>query len=378
LSKILAEKPDVQDTANAKPLRLPTSASATTTTAVADATRQLENIADSNSDREDTLGVSVEFRNVYFHYPEQKPSSGLQDVSWLAQPGTTTAIIGHTGSGKTTVGRLLFRFYDAHRGAVLLHGQEVATLTQQSVRAAIGIVPQDTVLFNESIRYNVSYGTDMKEDTPFEMVRAAAAGAKILEFIENLSEGWDTKVGERGLKLSGGEKQRVAIARCLLKNPPVVLLDEATSALDTRTERSVQEALLALGKARTTVVIAHRLSTIKHAEQIVVLEKGRVVEIGTHERLMQAKTDETEAVDWSDENPQSQPAVADATGGHGPGIPRAGVYRAMWEAQLRGLDVTSTPVVEENEEENTVATAQEAKTQPHHGHGHGHGHHGHA
>jgi ABC-type transport system involved in Fe-S cluster assembly fused permease/ATPase subunit len=211
--------------------------------------------------------VPVEFHNVSFHYATQDPSKGLQNVSFCVDAGTTTAVVGHTGSGKTTISRLLFRFYDPTEGFVSIDGHNIRDFTQKSVRQAIGIVPQDTVLFNDTIVHNVRYG---KMDASMDEIKAAADAAQIRTFIEGLPEGWDTKVGERGLKLSGGEKQRVAIARCLLKNPPVVLLDEATSALDTITEHSVQEALNTLGRKRTVVIIAHRLSTIRQAHQIIV------------------------------------------------------------------------------------------------------------
>ena len=198
-------------------------------------------------------------------------------------PGTTTGIVGHTGAGKTTIGRLLFRFYDVIRGEILIDGQNISEVTQKSLRSLIGVVPQDTVMFNESLRHNIQYG---RLDASFEDMQAAARSAQILSFIEKQELKWETKVGERGLKLSGGEKQRVAIARALLKNPPLVLLDEATSALDTVTEREVQDALERLGQNRTTLVIAHRLSTVRHAQQILVLEEGRVAERGTHEELL--------------------------------------------------------------------------------------------
>ncbi len=177
------------------------------------------------------------------------------------------------------------RFYDLKRGCIRLGGHDISRFTQQSARRAIGVVPQDTVLFNDTILYNVRYG---RMDASMADVEAAAEAAQILQFILSLPEQWNTPVGERGLKLSGGEKQRVAIARCLLKNPPIVLLDEATSALDTVTEQSVQDALTNLGQNRTVLVIAHRLSTIKHASQIIVLSEGRVSEIGTHDELILA------------------------------------------------------------------------------------------
>ncbi|RQM29609.1 hypothetical protein B5M09_008745 [Aphanomyces astaci] len=230
-------------------------------------------------------GITVEFQNVSFDYPDQNEGSGLKNVNFVIPAGTTTALVGETGAGKTTVSRLLFRFYDVHKGHVLINNQDVSGVTQLSLRKAIGIVPQDTVLFNQSVLYNIQYGN---MDSSFEQVVEAAKKAKIYDFIMQLPLTWNTMVGERGLKLSGGEKQRVAIARTLLKTPPFVILDEATSALDTVTESEIQQALTRLQTNRTMLVIAHRLSTIRHASQIVVLGKGSVLEMGTHDDLMQA------------------------------------------------------------------------------------------
>ncbi|MFK7876594.1 MAG: ABC transporter ATP-binding protein/permease [Paracoccaceae bacterium] len=227
-------------------------------------------------------GGQVQLDNVVFGYD---PARNILDkVSITAEPGQTVAIVGSTGSGKSTIGRLLFRFYDVQGGALRIDGQDVRDVTQTSLHAAIGVVPQDTVLFNDTIRYNIAYGRDNASQDDIE---AAARAAQIHDFIETLPEGYDTAVGERGLKLSGGEKQRVGIARTLLKNPPILLLDEATSALDTDTEQEIKDALNAAGQGRTVLTIAHRLSTVAEADQIIVLEKGRVIEQGTHDSLLQ-------------------------------------------------------------------------------------------
>jgi len=199
--------------------------------------------------------------------------------------GTTTAVVGPTGSGKSTLARLLFRFYEVQAGRVLIDGQDVREVTQASLRAAIGIVPQDTVLFNDTIEYNIAYG---RPGASKDEIVAAARAAHIHDFVSRLPDGYQTMVGERGLKLSGGEKQRVAIARTLLKRPAILVFDEATSALDSKTERVIQAELEAIAAGRTTLVIAHRLSTIVNADQIVVLDGGRVVERGTHAQLLAA------------------------------------------------------------------------------------------
>ena len=226
-------------------------------------------------------GGEVVFDDIYFGYDAARPV--LKGVSVDVPAGQTIAIVGPSGSGKSTIGRLLFRFYDVTGGALRIDGQDVRDVTQDSLHEAIGVVPQDTVLFNDTIYYNIAYGRP--EASRDEVIEAAKA-AKIHEFIESLPEGYDTAVGERGLKLSGGEKQRVGIARTLLKNPPILLLDEATSALDTETEVEIQAELAAMGKGRTVITIAHRLSTIADADRIVVLEKGVVVEEGTHSALL--------------------------------------------------------------------------------------------
>jgi ATP-binding cassette subfamily B protein len=196
------------------------------------------------------------------------------------------AIVGSSGSGKSTIGRLLFRFYDVTRGAMLIDGQDLRDVTQTSLHDAIGVVPQDTVLFNDTIRYNIAYGRDGATE---EQIMQAARDAQIHDFIMRLPEGYDTQVGERGLKLSGGEKQRVGIARTLLKNPPILLLDEATSALDTDTEQEIQGALARAAEGRTVLMIAHRLSTVADADRIIVLEDGHIVEEGTHTDLLSRK-----------------------------------------------------------------------------------------
>ena len=223
----------------------------------------------------------VRFENVRFGYERERTILDGFDLDIPA--GTSCAIVGPSGAGKSTIARLLYRFYDPQGGRILIDGQDVAEVTQKSLRAAIGIVPQDTVLFNDSIGYNIAYG-EGKADA--QAVAKAARGAAIDRFVESLPEQYETTVGERGLKLSGGEKQRVAIARTLLKDPPILVLDEATSALDSRTEEAIQATLAAIARNRTTIIIAHRLSTIVNSDQIAVLDNGRVVERGTHESLL--------------------------------------------------------------------------------------------
>lgn len=228
-------------------------------------------------------GGRVAFRDVSFGYDAARPI--LKGVSFEVPPGGSLAIVGPSGAGKSTIGRLLFRFYDVTGGAVEIDGQDVRNITQDSLHEAIGIVPQDTVLFNDSLHYNIAYG---RPDATQTEIEAAARAAQLHAFIAHLPDGYDTQVGERGLKLSGGEKQRVGIARTLLKNPPIVLLDEATSALDSETEREIQGALRAMGQGRSVLMIAHRLSTIVEADRIIVLEAGRIAESGTHEELLAA------------------------------------------------------------------------------------------
>nr|WP_238393988.1 ABC transporter ATP-binding protein/permease [Rhodovulum sulfidophilum] len=226
-------------------------------------------------------GGAVEFRDVRFGYDPGRPI--LKGVSLSVPAGRKVAIVGPSGAGKSTIGRLLFRFYDVTGGAVAIDGQDLREVTQDSLHRAIGVVPQDTVLFNDTILYNIAYGRPGASPAEIE---AAARAAKIHDFVTSLPKGYQTLVGERGLKLSGGEKQRVGIARTLLKNPPILLLDEATSALDSETEAGIQSELKAMGEGRTVIAIAHRLSTIVDADEIVVLEDGQVVERGTHEALL--------------------------------------------------------------------------------------------
>jgi ATP-binding cassette, subfamily B, heavy metal transporter len=226
---------------------------------------------------------AVRFENVSFAYESRR--SILQDVSFEIPAGKTLAVVGHSGSGKSTLARLLFRFYDANGGAIRVNGHDIRRLTQTSLRASIGIVPQDTVLFNDTLAYNIQYG---RPTASIAEVHEAARAAHLAEFIERLPDGYDTRVGERGLKLSGGEKQRVAIARTLLKNPPILIFDEATSALDSKTEKGIQAELEQAAIGRTALIIAHRLSTVMNADEILVLDGGRVVERGTHRALLES------------------------------------------------------------------------------------------
>jgi len=282
LSELLSESPDVVDAPDA--MDLPS----------------------KNVDSSDTV---VEFEDVKFHYPTQPDTKGLKGLSFKMRRGTVTAVVGPTGEGKTTVSRLLFRFYDVIGGAVKVNGVDVRSLKQKSLRGAIGVVPQNTSLFNDSLKNNIKYG---KQDATDEEIMQVIEDAQLKDFVDSLPEGVDTMVGDRGLKLSGGEKQRTAIARCLLKNPSIVVLDEATSALDSVTENSVQDALDRLGSDRTVLVIAHRLGTIRNADNIIVLGDGVVAEQGTHDELMQIE---------------------------------GGKYAAMWNMQLhsaRGIDKAST------------------------------------
>ncbi len=229
----------------------------------------------------DLDGPVIRFEDVHFHYDADRPI--LKGVSFTVPAGKTIAVVGPSGAGKSTISRLLYRFYDVSSGRITIDGQDIREVTQTSLRRAIGMVPQDTVLFNDTIRYNILYG---RPDATQAEVEAAAEAAQIGAFIASLPKGYDTPVGERGLKLSGGEKQRVAIARTILKGPPILILDEATSALDTKTERDIQSALDAVSVNRTTLVIAHRLSTVVNADEIIVLRDGKIAERGRHLALM--------------------------------------------------------------------------------------------
>ena len=245
------------------------------------------------------LGPHVVFDKVAFFYEANRGI--LNDISFAMLPGQTTAVVGHSGAGKSTLSRLLFRFYDAQGGAIYLDEQDIKSVQQASLRQAVGIVPQDTVLFNDTIGFNIAYG---KPGATQQEIEAAAKSAQIHDFISRLPKGYDTDVGERGLKLSGGEKQRVAIARTLLKNPALLVFDEATSALDSETERSIQKELNELAKNRTTLIIAHRLSTITHAHQILVMAEGKIIERGTHEALLALGLSYAEM--WRAQQSQSQ------------------------------------------------------------------------
>jgi ATP-binding cassette subfamily B protein len=239
---------------------------------------------------------ALAFEHVDFHYQPERAI--LRDVSFRVEPGEKLAVVGHSGAGKSTLARLLFRFYDVNGGRILIDGQDIRDVTQDSLRSAIGVVPQDTVLFNDTIYYNLVYG---RPEATREEVEHAAELAHIRRFIEALPNGWDTVVGERGLKLSGGEKQRVAIARAILKRPRILLFDEATSSLDSKTEQAIQQTLAEVSEDHTTLVIAHRLSTVVDADRILVMENGRIIEQGEHRRL----------------------------------LAQDGVYAAMWELQQR-------------------------------------------
>jgi ATP-binding cassette subfamily B protein len=244
---------------------------------------QAEEVADKpGAPALEVAGGAIRFDAVKFHYDPDRPI--LDSLSFAVPAGKMVAIVGPSGAGKSTISRILLRFYDVAGGRVTIDGQDIRDVTQASVRAALGVVPQDTVLFNDTIHYNIKYG---RPDATESEIEASAKLAQIDAFIRTLPEGYKTMVGERGLKLSGGEKQRVAIARTILKGPPILILDEATSALDSHTEKEIQDALDRVAKDRTTLVIAHRLSTIVHADTILVLDKGRLIESGTHAELME-------------------------------------------------------------------------------------------
>ena len=269
---------------------------------------------------------AIRFEDVHFSYDPNRRI--LKGVSFEVPAGGTVAIVGPSGAGKSTISRLLFRFYDVQSGRILIDGQDIAGVTQESLRAAIGMVPQDTVLFNDTVLYNIRYGRPGATD---EEVREAARLAQISGFVEALPDGYGTMVGERGLKLSGGEKQRVAIARTILKAPPILMLDEATSALDTHTEREIQAALDLVSRGRTTLVIAHRLSTVISADEIIVLQDGRIAERGTHRAL----------------------------------LARGGLYRSMWDRQREATEAEERlRVARETDAEGVIVRRRTAEVQP--------------
>ena len=255
----------------------------------------------------DVRGGEITFTDVHFRYEAEREI--LKGISFRVAPGERVALVGTSGSGKSTIGRLLFRFYDIQDGAIRIDGQDIRQVTQDSLHQAIGVVPQDTVLFNDTILYNIAYG---RAGASREDIEAAAKAAKIHDFVQRLPQGYDTVVGERGLKLSGGEKQRVGIARTLLKNPPILILDEATSALDTQTERSIQESLRDMGQGRSVITIAHRLSTIADADQIIVLEDGRILEQGRHEELLSRRGRYAQMWERQSAEEEAEPAAGEA------------------------------------------------------------------
>jgi ATP-binding cassette subfamily B protein len=246
----------------------------------------------------------VRFDAVNFSYEPKRQI--LHGVTFAIPAGHTVAVVGQSGSGKSTLARLLYRFYDINDGQIGINGSDLRQLTQASLRAAIGIVPQDTVLFNDTIFYNIQYG---RPEASREEVIAAAQAAQLANFIEMLPDGYETRVGERGLKLSGGEKQRVAIARALLKNPPLLIFDEATSALDSKTEKAIQGSLEYAARGRTTLVIAHRLSTVMNADEILVMDNGRIVERGAHPALLDANGRYAQMWALQQQEEESEPAI---------------------------------------------------------------------
>jgi len=230
--------------------------------------------------------LDIEFRDVSFRYPSRREVDVLKGISFKVPAGTTTAVVGATGAGKSTITRLLFRFYEADQGQVLVGGHDVLNLTQKSLRRNLGVVPQDHILFNDTLAYNIRYGS---RDASDDDVREAIRSAELHDFISELPKGLDTVVGERGQQVSGGQKQRIAIARVLIKDCPICVLDEATSSLDSRTEMKIQKALESLS-GRTMLIIAHRLSTIQHAQQIIVMSNGNILEVGSHDALLSKGT----------------------------------------------------------------------------------------
>ncbi|UXY16304.1 ABC transporter ATP-binding protein/permease [Chitiniphilus purpureus] len=259
----------------------------------------------------------VAFRNVSFHYEPERPI--LHDISFTIPPGKTVAVVGGSGSGKSTLARLLLRFYEVQQGAILIDGQDIRAITQESLRDAIGVVPQDTVLFNDDIAYNIGYGRRGASGT---QIVAAANSAHVHRFIQALPAGYHTEVGERGVKLSGGERQRIAIARAILKNPPILIFDEATSALDSHSERAIEAELERISRDRTTLIIAHRLSTIADADEILVMEHGRIVERGSHDALLGRQG--IYAQMWQLQQREKQLAQSEAAAAGAPPAPSAG------------------------------------------------------